>query len=272
MEALPNNLNGWLSYLSRAEIPVLKQTARSIDRLRPMNSGNLNARDIANVVDHDPLMTVKLLRYVQTHKSPHQLHELVENEQAIMMLGMDTFFEKIGSGATCDAILQRHPEALLHLLNTVKRAQRAAHYAYEWALRLHDTHMEEVRVTALLTHYSEMFMWCFNPVQMLEILHRQEADKCLRSADIQREILGFTGRELQAALTRKWHLPKLLLALTDLEQVENPRVQNVLLAVDLARHSAHDWEDAALPDDYNKIAELLRMDEEQVVALIRKIS
>lgn len=271
MEALPNDLNGWLNYLSRAEIPVLKQTARSIERLRTQDSENLNARDIADVVDHDPMMTVKLLRYVQTHKSRHQLHELVENEQAIMMLGLNVFFERVGTGASCDAKLQRHPEALLCLLNTVKRAQRAAKYAYEWALRLHDTHMEEVRVTALLTHYSEMFMWCFNPDQMLEIRHRQEADKHLRSADIQQQVLGFTGRELQAALTAKWHLPRLLLALTDQEQADNPRVRNVLLAVDLARHSALNWDDAALPDDYNKIADLLRLDEEQVVAMVRKI-
>lgn len=273
MEDLPDNLAGWLAYLSRADIPVLRQTAREIERLHgTANAGHLNAHSLADAVDNDPLMTVKLLRYMQTHKHKSQQHELVENEQAILMLGFDTFFARVGTGTTCDALLKAHPEALVQLLGSVRRAQRAAHYAYEWAMRLHDMHMEEVRVTALLSHYSEMFMWCFNPQVMQDIRKMQEADKTLRSADVQKQMLGFTGRELQAALNTKWHMPKLLLALADVEQAENPRVRNVLLAVDLARHSAHGWDDAALPDDYDKIAELLRLDVGQVIKLVQHAS
>jgi hypothetical protein len=43
------------------------------------------------------------------------------------------------------------------------------------------------------------------------------------------------------------------------ENAEHPRVRNVKLAVDLARHSANGWDDAALPDDYTAIAELLHL-------------
>ncbi|MEQ1593448.1 MAG: metal-dependent hydrolase, partial [Thiobacillaceae bacterium] len=69
MEDLPDNLAGWLAYLSRADIPVLRQTAREIERLHgTANAGHLNAHSLADAVDNDPLMTVKLLRYMQTHK------------------------------------------------------------------------------------------------------------------------------------------------------------------------------------------------------------
>ncbi len=40
---------------------------------------------------------------------------------------------------------------------------------------------------------------------------------------------------------------------------DQPRVRNVQLAVNLARHSANGWDDAALPDDYKDIGELLRV-------------
>jgi hypothetical protein len=46
------------------------------------------------------------------------------------------------------------------------------------------------------------------------------------------------------------------------------RVRNVTLAVNLARHSANGWEDAALPDDYRDIAEFLRMDIDRVMRLV----
>ena len=50
-----------------------------------------------------------------------------------------------------------------------------------------------------------------------------------------------------------------MLKLTDEEQASAPRVRNVLLAVNLARHSANGWDDAALPDDYRDIAEFLHV-------------
>ncbi|HEX7972533.1 MAG TPA: HDOD domain-containing protein, partial [Thiobacillus sp.] len=156
-----------------------------------------------------------------------------------------------------------------HLLHTVRRAQRSAHYAFDWALRLHDLHAEEVQVSALLTHVAEMLMWCFDPGPMLEIRKLQGGDPTLRSADAQRQVLGFTGMELQRQLTLEWRLPALLTNLMDPAQAHSTRVRNVMLAVNLARHSARGWHDAALPDDFHDIADLLHLDTNTVMALVR---
>jgi hypothetical protein len=51
----------------------------------------------------------------------------------------------------------------------------------------------------------------------------------------------------------------------DSKNAENPRVRNVKLAVDLARHSANSWSDAALPDDLKGIRELLRINQQTLV-------
>jgi hypothetical protein len=111
-------------------------------------------------------------------------------------------------------------------------------------------------------------MWCFNPEQMLEIRKRQDADKRLRSTDVQKQVLGFKGINLQRALATGWQLPALLLNLMDPALAKTVRVQNVMLAVNLARHSAHGWDDAALPDDYRAIAALLRTEPDKVMALV----
>jgi len=113
-----------------------------------------------------------------------------------------------------------------------------------------------------------MLMWCFNPLPMLEIRHRQEADKTLRSAVLQEQVLGFKGVDLQRALVAHWNLPQLLQDMTDPAQAERPRVKNVMLAINLARHSANGWDDAALPDDYKDIAGLLRMKPEEIQAMV----
>ena len=258
----------WLAFFGQADIPVLRHTARDLENLRADQS-LLNASSIANVVTDDPLMTVKLLRYMQMHKRNSQAYELVDVKQMLLMMGLDTFFRAVPAKPVVEGVLHGHLDALVCLLQTVRRAQRAADYAFDWALRLHDLHAQEVLVSALLTHVAEMLMWCFNPEQMLEIRRRQMADKTLRSADVQTDVLGFTGMDLQRRLTQEWKLPELLQNLMDPALAQTPRVRNVMLAVNLARHSAQGWDDAALPDDYVEIGKLLRMEPSRVMALVK---
>jgi HD-like signal output (HDOD) protein len=269
MAPRPETLAGWIEFLGQAEIPVLKQTARTIGRLRDSSgTDQLHAGELARIVTNDPLMTVKLLRYMQGHKRLSQLQELVQVEQAIMMMGFNSFFNDIPTEPVVEDVLAEHMSALVQLMHTVRRAQRSADFAYDWALRLRDLHWEEVRISALLAYVAEMLMWCFNPEPMLEIRKRQNADKALRSADVQKAVLGFAGMDLQRALTVEWKLPALLTTLMDPVQARSPRVRNVMLAVNLARHSAHGWEDAALPDDYAQIGDLLRLEPAQVMDIV----
>jgi hypothetical protein len=126
-----------------------------------------------------------------------------------------------------------------------------------------------VQVSALLTHVAEMLMWCFYPGPMLEIRKRLDMNPALCSAEVQQQVLGFTGMELQRQLTVEWKLPGLLMNLMDPAQAHSTRVRNVMLAVKLARDSAQGWDDAALAEDYGEIAELLRMDPVKVMALVK---
>ncbi len=263
-------LDEWLAFLGAADIPVLRLTARELGRLHA-DEARFTARAVAYVVTDDPLMTLKLLRHLQRHKLRRQEYELVDVRQVLLMMGLDAFLRDVPATPLVEDMLHAHLDALVQLLQTVRRAQRAAHYAYDWALRLHDLHAEEIYVSALLTHVSEMLMWCFNPAPMLEISRCQRADPTLRSADAQRQVLGFTGMEFQRRLTLDWGLPELLQNLTDPVLARSSRVRNVMLAVNLARHSAQGWDDAALPDDYRAIGELLRMEPEEAQRLVRRL-
>ena len=261
------SMTDWLALFGRGDIPVLRHTARDLEQQRA-NQDLLNASSIADVVTDDPLMTLKLLRYMQEHKRNSQAYEMVDVKQMLLMMGLDSFFLEVPAQPRVEEALRGHLDALVCLLQTVRRAQRAAEYAFDWALRLHDLHAQEVMVSALLSHAAEMLMWCFNPVPMLEIHKRQMADTTLRSTDVQQAILGFTGIELQRQLIREWKLPELLQYMMDPELSLAPRVRNVMLAVNLARHSAHGWDNAGLPDDYREIGVLLRMEPDRVKSLV----
>lgn len=261
------DLAGWVAMLSQAELPVLRHTARKLEALHA-DEDRLNARSIAHLVASDPMMTVKLLRYMQEHKRLSQVQELVDIEQTILMMGLETFFREVAPAPLVEDLLQGQRDALLCLLQSVRRSQRASHYAFDWALMRHDLHAEEVRVATLLGNLSEQLMWCFNAQAMLHKHRLQQADPTLKNADAQARVLGFVGTELQQALAVEWHLPGLLLALMDEQQADNPRMRNVMLALRLARHSAEGWQHPALAEDYREIAELLRMSAEQVMAMV----
>jgi hypothetical protein len=96
----------------------------------------------------------------------------------------------------------------------------------------------------------------------------QTADPNMRSADAQANVIGFSFADIQSSLCKIWHLPNLLLELIDDDNAHLPRVQNVSLAVRLARHSAQGWEDPALPDDYADIGKLLNITPEAVMQRI----
>jgi HD-like signal output (HDOD) protein len=260
-------LDKWVARLSKSELPVLKQTARDLLALRA-DDDKLTVHAIAAVIARDPLMTVKLLRYLQGHKHRVQTTEVIQVEQALLMLGIEPFFNNVAPQPLVEDMLKTHVAALPPVLRVVHRAQRASEYAVDWAIRLRDLHYEEIRIAALLHDFADILMWCFAPESMLEIHALQHADKTLRSRDVQQQVLGFTLVELQKALALQWGLPKLLLNLMNDASAHQQRERNVTLAINLARHSANGWDDAALPDDYKDIGELLRIPAEQVRTLV----
>ncbi|PKO43314.1 MAG: metal-dependent hydrolase [Betaproteobacteria bacterium HGW-Betaproteobacteria-22] len=257
-----NQLNAWVKRICSSPIPVLKLTAREVGRLQA-DEDNISARAITGVVLNDPMMTFKVLSYAQQHKGRSQLQDLAQVEQAVMMMGTSAFFRNVPPTPLVEDVLKTNLPALMQLLKLIKRAHRAANFAVEWAAHLNDLHSEEVLIAALLHDLSEMLMWCYAPDEMTRIHEIQLADKHLRSKVVQQEVLGFVLLDLQKELVSRFQLPPLLNKLMLDEFAHEVRVKNVILAVNLARHSANGWDDAALPDDYHDIAELLRMDLEK---------
>ncbi|OGT19458.1 MAG: metal-dependent hydrolase [Gallionellales bacterium RIFOXYB12_FULL_54_9] len=260
-------LNEWVIRLSESELPVLKQTARELAALRE-DDNKLSAHSIANVIKRDPVMTVKLLRYLQLHKRRAQTTDVVQVEQALLMLGMESFFSHVVPKLLIEDVFKPHIVALPPILRVIHRSHRASEYAYDWALRLHDMHFEEVRITALLHDIAEILMWCFAPDDMLKIRDMQKNDKTLRSRTAQEQVLGFSLLALQKSLNIHWALPELLQTSLDESCALQQRVRNVTLAINLARHSANGWDDAALPDDYRDIGVLLHIPTEQAMLMV----
>lgn len=257
-------IDDWLVLFSNNSLPVLRVTKRRLDEMRE-NIDRVDARELAHVILQDPIMTVRVLAYIQPMRGRSLQHDITTIASAVMMAGIEPFFKNFNDLPTIEGILKGvDPHALLGVLQIIRRAQRAADYAHDWAVWRHDINMEEVRIAALLHDLAEILVWCFAPKLGLEIRAQQIAKPNMRSADAQQNTLGMSFQDIQIALCRVWQLPALLLTLINDDNIDLPRVQNVTLAVRLARHSANGWEDPALPDDFTDIGHLLHISPEAV--------
>jgi HD-like signal output (HDOD) protein len=265
------SLESWVNYFSQTDIPVLKRTARELSRLRE-NEENVTGRQVATTILHDPLMTLRVLAYIEAARRKSQTADITTIDRAVMMIGITPFFTRFESLPLVEVSLKEYPQALLGLLRVISRARQASLYARDWAILRHDLDIEEITVAALLHDTAEILLWCFAPALMLNIRDQQMENPGLRSAAAQQAVLGIRATELQLALARAWHLPELLQSLMDDNHAEHPRARNVINAVNLARHSANGWNDPAIPDDLAEIGKLLNLSAEAVMERLRRLA
>lgn len=258
------DIDSWTLLFNSNSLPVLRITKRRLEEMRT-DLDRVDARELARLILQDPVMTVRVLAFTQPIRGRSLQHDITTIASAVMMAGIEPFFNRFQELFTIeDQLKEAGPQVLLGVLQVIRRAQRAADYAQDWAIWRHDVNMEEVRIAALLHDLAEILVWCSAPKLGLDVHALQQAHPTMRSTDAQKQVLGFTFLDIQRELCRVWHLPELLQTLIDDDNAALPRVKNVTLAVQLARHSSHGWNDPALPDDYQEIGELLHITPEAV--------
>ena len=266
----PHDVEGWVRWLRQRDIPVLASTAAALEDLREIED-DVDARRIAEVVGRDPLMTLKVLIHASTQGSNRRLTDAETVVEALVLMGITPFFRAFGPQPTIEDHLAGHPEALAGLQRVLGRADRAARFAASFAIHRADHDAVVLHEAAQLHDFTEMLLWLHAPELALELQQRQQADPELRSAAVQRDVLNAELNDIQHVLMQVWHLPEMLVRITDDRHAENSQVRNVLLAIRVARHSSAGWDNPALPDDIRDIAALLQLGAEPTRQLLLDI-
>ncbi|BAL23410.1 HDOD domain-containing protein [Azoarcus sp. KH32C] len=259
------SVTAYVEFMSTQDVPVLRRTVKELAALRDRQDG-LGAKAVAAVVLADPLMTMKLLTTLQANRPAKQNHDITTIDRAIMMMGLAPFFDRFANMPTVEDTLVAHPKALVGVLKVIARARRASHYARDWAILRHDLDVDEITVAALLQEAVEILCWIAAPNLTQQVYDMQRGDRWLRSPDAQRAVFGVTAQEILFALVRTWQLPELLTNLMDETLADHPRVRNVVLAANFARHLSNGWDNDALPDDIAEIESLVRLNRETLLS------
>ncbi len=240
------------------EVPVFRRTIERLALLRERED-ELAPAEIGDAVREDPLMTLKLLQFAARSRSERAMTDSETVTSSLLLMGVSPFFRNFEAVPCVEDWLGEDTELLGGLNDVVERAFRAANLAVGFAVLRADPDAEIIQEAALLHEFAEMLLWCHAPTLARAMCRRQLAEPGLRSAAVQREVLNIELADLERGLMQAWHLPEFLADITDARNAHLPRVRNVLVAVDIARHSQRGWDDPALPDDFKELGELLNV-------------
>jgi HD-like signal output (HDOD) protein len=267
--ALPD-LHAWTECFRTAEIPVLARTSEALDALRAVED-QVDANSLGEMISGDPLMTLKLLAFVAANRSRRTVTDTETVTAALVMIGIPPFFKAFGPQPTVEDRLADMSQALAGLSDALHRAHRAATFALGFAVHRMDPDVALIHNAALLHDFAEMLLWCHAPTLALKIRQAQLDNPSLRSSVAQRQVLNIELADLQQALMKAWRLPELLIRISDDRHADQTNVKCVSLALRLARHTAQDWDNPAIPDDVNEISQLLNLSQAATLTLLRDI-
>lgn len=266
-----SDLAAWTRHFSLQPIPVLAESAAAVAALAERDAAGddgVDAQLIVKGVGHDPLMALRILSHVAMQRSSRREVQVETITEALVLMGISPFFRAFAEMPVLQTLLQDQPEALKGAQEVLRRGRRAGQFALGFSVHRMDGDAPQVHQAAQLHDFAELLLWVHAPGLALSIQRLQQQDPGLRSADAQRRVLGIELHDLQQALMHEWRLPELLIRLSDARHASNPSVRSVLLAIRVARHSAHSWENPALPSDILEVADLLQLSPEHARHLL----
>jgi HD-like signal output (HDOD) protein len=193
------DLKSWVRHFSEQEIPVLSFT---LERMRGMQSqlDDIGVRDVAHLIRHDPLLSLRLVRYLESHRHASQVTDVTRLDRILLMIGVGGFFRLFGRALTLENKLANQPAALEGCRRVCGRAHFAAKIAELIGTRRHDLDPEEVATATLLHNTAEILLWTEAPELSTRIAELLARNPGMRSRDAQQQVLGITLHELHMEL------------------------------------------------------------------------
>ena len=169
---------------------------------------NCSPKDLVKVIESDPVMTMKLLKLVNSAYFALS-RNIASIQHALVYLGLNTVKNLAISIATVDALPRNSiPELpmsdfLTHSLATASVAQ----YLAREKMQLRD--VSDHFVAGLLHDFGKAVLVQYEPRTYADILNNA-AERQIPLAEVEREAIGLTNAEVGAMLAESWQLPEAL--------------------------------------------------------------
>ncbi len=259
-----NALAAWVKRLDHADLPALKANTELMRQLAA--NENVNMVRLAALIESDPGLTLRLMRYINNLRHKHLRSEITTVRNALMMLGL-THVQQIPQGLS--TLEELDETAGLRLRKHFSQALHAAHQARDWARLTKDLVVDELYLATLLHNLGESLLDLYAPQEM-ERVRELVQQKQMEASEAEYVVFGFSIDQLSLELARLWRLPTLLLDSLHGENAQHKRVLNVMLAAQLAKAVEQGWYSARSQKLIEQAADLLLSDLASTATLVHR--
>ncbi|WP_018152054.1 HDOD domain-containing protein [Leeia oryzae] len=228
-------LKGWQTLPWPARLSTLEQL-RSAKTQTSMTTARL-----ASIIRHDPFLTAQLLGYVNSAPRGNFASDVTTIEHALMLVGIEPFFERFGRRMPVERLLEKEPVRLSLMQQRLAICEYAGMVAEELANIRHDSKAEEIGIAALLHDLAEPLLLLTHPQLMTDLKEFALSNRMWFDPVQQQARFGVTYGAMRILLAKQCGLPSLFTDLMTQEESEHPRVLTVQFAVKWAHWLWHGW-------------------------------
>lgn len=260
---MSENLENWIERISNNELPIFKYTVHAINDVVSQDASSTS--DLSHIILRDANLTARVLRVANSAAYNITGSQISTISRAIVYLGFNLVRDISMSLAIIDALLSGEQKE--NALGLMAESFHAAVQARDFAERRGDNGAEEIFIAALLKNIGEITFWCVageEGVQIQELIKTQNFTKEMA----EQEVLGFTLEELTVGLTRDWHLSDLLHSAINTPTMNNPRIKDIVLAIEVSKAARKGWTDKETIATANKIAKHLNVEKHEIIELL----
>lgn len=261
---MSENLQNWIERISENELPIFKYTVHAINNV--ISNDGTSTSDLSRIILRDANLTAKVLRLANSATYNTTGAKISTVSLAIVYLGFNLVRDLSMSLAIIDALLSGKTKE--HALKLMAKSFHAAVQARDFASRRDDDAAEEVFIAALLRYVGEITFWCVSGEEGEHIIELIE-QRGFSQEMAQQEVLGFTLDQLTVGLTQDWHLSDLLHSAINQPNIDNPRIKDIVYALELSHAASESWSSKKTSQVAKKIAKHIGVKEDDVIELLR---
>lgn len=261
----PQSIDDWTEMLRAQELPIFSNTAQSI--YRSLDDTSKGAMDLAAIILQDPNLTAKLLKISNSPYYNPSRQKISTVSRAIIILGAGVIRELTLACSFFESILS--PNNKERANQEIAQAIHAAVQARELAIAMHDGSPEEVFVAALLLNIGHIAFWCSHSKQATQV-NDLIVKKKITAQEAEKQILGFTLQDLGKKLSKSWRLGGLIEESICRRQINDRRIQIVLMGSEISSALNSGWESSAMNDCLQKLEKLSGEAASELIAKIKK--
>ncbi len=262
---MPISLEGLVAKLAKRPLPAMAVTIQRVRYLQedPITSNH----DLQKVIGLDPGFTMDVFRTYGASQGAGR-GPATDVAHAISMLGPLPVKIAAKNLPTLDKELPEAAKMGIYL--AYSRAAHAAIYAKAIGELRGDNNPDEMGLAALLHNCGELALWAYARKPMLEIFKLVQQGADYGSASY--SVLGFTMKQLNTELAKRWHLSKLITETTDHTWFGKHRSMAVQIACSIARESAAGWNSEEVEDLIGLLGEYIQHNKEKTAAFIHSLA